>query len=65
MTTAELQLRLQAMVRTCADRELLERAIRMFEASYANPNDPNAPVTVNRDALEKAREDFFKRLRSA
>ena len=64
MTTAELQLRLQALVRTCADRDVLERAIRMFESSAPTAEQGKAN-SVNLDALAKAREEFFKRLRSA
>ncbi len=64
MTTAELQIRLQALVRTCADRDVLERAIRMFE-SNAPTTEQGKANSVNLDALAKAREEIFKRLRSA
>jgi hypothetical protein len=64
MTTHELQYKLISMIRTCADRDLLERAVKML--------DQNAPVVggagkngVSHEAVAKAREEMMRQLRMA
>jgi hypothetical protein len=64
MTTHELQYRLISMVRTCADRDILERAIKLLEHNY--------PVIggtgkngVSHEAVAKAREEMMRQARLA
>lgn len=64
MTTHELQYKLISMIRTCADRDVLERAVKMLDQS--------APVVggtgkngVSHEAVAKAREEMMRQLRMA
>jgi hypothetical protein len=64
MTTHELQYRLISMARTCADRDILERAIKLLEQNYPviGGTGKNA---VSHEAVAKAREEMMRQARLA